>query len=1135
MAWFGARAARTVLAALVRTWPANRPLRVLEVGAGSGGTTAQLLPVLPPERTAYVYSDISDGFFPRARNRFRTHDFVTYRTLDLDREPGEQGLPEAGFDIVVAGQALHTACDLRRSLDHIGGLLADGGHLIATETHDPAASALLDGLSPGFWQQQDTDLRPDGPLLSAQAWTSTLTRAGYGDVVALGAELEEESGGESSVLLARRPHRTGLPRAGAATASEATPGERNKAWIIAAEPVHDRLADELVPQLGAQARRVPLSTDPADWAALLDARPWDAGVVLFFGTETGASGPRFDTERAVHRIAVLRALATAAGRREGLTLWLVTPPTGALPAPERPLAPEAATVWGVARCLSTEHPHLTVRRISLERSGRPTADAARLAVELTDPTEEDEILLTRSGRFVPRIRARTAPTASHPAPEEVPFALRMRDPGRARRLAWAPADAPRPEPDEILISVHAAALNFRDVLQARGMIPLRTEMANETGKVNPHGKDGALGLECAGVVAGVGSRVTGFAVGDRVFGFGSGTLRSHATVKAVLAGHIPDGMNFCRATTLPAVYLTVHHSLHRLARLAPGETVLVHGAAGGVGLAALQYAAHAGAHVIATAGTPAKRGLLRLLGVRHVLDSRTLEFAHQVKELTGGHGVDVVLNSLAGEAINRGLEALRSGGRFIELGKRDLYGGSRLSLRPFLNNLTMSAVGDIEELLTHHPEIASEEGPKFARRVRDGIYGPILHHVYPADRISDAFETLQHSRHIGKIVIALAPPPHLEARPTPIALDPHATYLVSGGLEGFGAATARWLTRQGARRLALVSRRGPDTPEAPSLLDELRAEGVKVTAHAANASDNTAMRAVLDAVDTPDHPLRGIVHATAIYDDGPLVDLTDKRLRDTLTPKAVGAAVLDELTRNRDLALFLLYSSVTTLVGNLHQSHYVAANLFLEALARARRHTELPALAISWGPVADVGHVARTDLSTYLQTIGLPPSPAEDLLRPLGPLLSSGESVAALAEVDWNRARHLSPAVAATRFSTVLPPDHGLHRNDDQLARQLATATPEAALALLTDTLTDVLAHILQTTPDRLPPDRSLAHLGLDSLMGAELMNAVHHRLNCDLPMLEIVNSTSISDLARRCLHRLTRHPAPSTQHPAPG
>ncbi|QHC23521.1 type I polyketide synthase [Streptomyces sp. GS7] len=1096
MARFGTRALRAAVETVVANWPLDRPLRVLEVGAGSGGTTAAVLPALPPERTRYLCTDLSDSFFPRLRRQFGEYDFVDYEVLDLDADPIEQGLPEAGFDLVIAGHALHTAKDLRGSLDHIRRLLADGGGLFATEPHDPAAWALLSGLLPGFWDRHDTGLRPAGPLLSAEAWATVLSDSGFDAPATWGHP-------GSSLLLARRPHRT-------EPATRAAPTEETGTWIVASESPQDPLAEATVRHLGA--RRATPGTDPGAWSGLLDAHSGDVGVVLFLGGEDEHSR-HLDTDRAVRRLAALRAVVTAAAQRSDVSLWLVTPPTGALPAPERPLASEAATLWGAARCLGAEHPQLAVRRIALERGDSPDTDAGRLAAELVGPTTEDEILLTPSGRFVPRIHARPTLTTGAPAPEGSCFALRLHSPGRTYRVVWEPAEPPAPAPDEVLVSVRAAALNYRDVLQALDLIPLSTARRG-----GAPGTGHGLGLECAGVVIAVGSRVTRFAVGDRVFGFGADMLGSHATVQETLTGHIPDGMDFCQATTLPGVYLTVHHSLHRLARLAPGESILVHGAAGGVGLATLQYAAHVGAQVIATAGTPAKRDLLRLLGVRHVLDSRSLDFAHQVKEITGGQGVDVVLNSLAGEAISRGLESLRSGGRFIELGKRDLYHNSRLPMRPFLNNLTLSAVGDIHELLTHHPDIAGVEGPEIARRVRNGIYGPILHHVYPADRITDAFEALQHSRHIGKVVVSLESPPHVPDPLPPVVLDREATYLVTGGLGGFGAATAQWLVRQGARRLALTGRRGADHPEAPALLDALHGRGVHVTVHAADAGDAAAMRAVLDHVDTRQHPLRGIVHAAATFDDGPLMDLTEERLRSVLAPKAGGAAVLDELTRDRDLAFFVLASSVTGMTGNLHQSSYVAANVFLEALARSRRRDGLPALAVGWGAVADVGHAARNDMTAYLRTIGMPPVPADELLRLFGSLPAE-DDVAVLADIDWHRIQQIVPAAA--RFSTVLAKGHGARDGDENLASQLASATPESALALITDVLTRALAGVLQTTPDRLPPDRSLSDLGVDSLMGAELMGALQQRLGCNLPMLEIVNSTSIGDLARRCLHWL--------------
>ncbi|UGY91169.1 type I polyketide synthase [Streptomyces gobiensis] len=1140
MTYCANRGARAVVETMVRQWPADRPLRVLEVGAGTGGTTAFLLPVLPPERTRYTYTDVSATFFPRAQNRFAVYDFVDYRVLDLDQDPVGQGFAEGSFDLVVASDALHASRHLRPALDHVSTLLADNGTLLVVEAHDPASLALLFGLLPSFWDQQDTDLRPSGPLLSLAAWRELLSEAGYRQITALECndapqDSEQPRIEDFSVLVARRSCRP-VPAA-ALTPSEHAPAPgRSRAWIVVSEPAHDRLAAALAERLstssGLTVRRSPLLRDTDRWSALLTERPEPAGVVVLLGedtaheTEESDAGGYLDLDRAVEHAAVLRSLAVAADRLAENTetgLWLVTPPSGALPEPEQPLNPTASSAWGVARCLGNEYPGLLVHRVSLENCGRPEAAAARLAAELTEPTAEDEILLTRSGRFVPRVRQRADLCRSVVATASSSFALRLREPGRSYRLVWSPAATAQPGPDEIVVSVRAAALNYRDVLQALGAVPLDDRQGDSAGA------DYSTGMECAGTVVSVGSSVTAFSPGDRVFAFGSGTLGSHVTVPATMAGSIPDHMSFAQASTLPVVFLTVHHSLHHLARLSPGETVLVHGAAGGVGLAALQYAQRAGAHVIATAGTPTKRDLLRLLGIHHVLDSRTLGFAERVKALTGGQGVDVILNSLAGEAITRGLEALRTGGRFIELGKRDLYGNSRLLLRPFLHNITFSAA-DLAGLAQARPGVMAAQFEEVVQGVHEGIYRPILHHVYPADRVTEAFEALQHSRHIGKVVISMERPPMLQVAPRQFEVGRQGTYLVTGGLSGLGAATARWLAERGARRLALVGRRGADTPEAPALLEQLRTLGVAVTTHAADTADMEAMRSVLAEADTPENPLRGVVHAAMVLDDAPLAELTDDRVRRVLAAKAQGADVLHRLTRNRELDLFVLYSSAAAMLGSKQQSNYVGANLFLESLARARQRSVRPALAVAWGAMDEVGYVARHELSNFLRKMGLDVVSPREALDALGSLVTRGEEVAMVARIDWGQAQHSVSGINAPRFTAFRSSAGHGGGKDDQLIQKLATVSADQALALVTEALTDILSRILQTTADHIPSDKPLDQLGLDSLMGAELVAAIRQRLGCDLPTVELLNSATVSDLAQRCMRRIGRVEAdPST------
>ncbi|WP_320780839.1 SDR family NAD(P)-dependent oxidoreductase [Streptomyces sp. CRN 30] len=1121
---------RTVAAlakAIVRAWPGDRPLRILEIGAGTGGTTAALLPLLPPERTVYHFTDLSAGFFARARHRFGDHPYVDYRPFDLDTDSAGQGFTNGGYDLVVAANSLHTAADLRSALHRVRGLLSPGGRLLAFESHDSDALLPLFGALDSFWPHDDA-LRPDSPLLGRDRWPEVLRECGFTDVVRLG-DSTGRTGVPASVLLASAPVDD--------PARPPLPGpDDGTRWIAVTESgTETSAAGHLTALLAGGGTRsvpvVPASVDPAAWAEPLDG-DGDPTVVLLLGA--APAGPRAMLDQAVRRAAVLRAMATACRSlpdRVRPALWLVTRPSGALPAPERATQPQDAAAWGMARTLANEHPGLRVTRLSLDRLGDPAADAHRLARELLEPVassgdapdtaaREDEIVLTPGGRFVPR--ERELPSGEHVEPSgDEPFALEIRARGLSYEPAWVRTRPLTPGPGEVVIAVRAAALNYRDIMLATGLLP--PEAAEEAfGECGP-------GFECAGVITAVGEEVSGLAVGDRVCAAVPASLASHTVASVRTVVRIPDSLGHVEAATLPVAWLTVHYALHDLARLAAGETVLVHGAAGGVGLAAVQYARLVGATVIATAGSPAKRDLLRAMGVEHVLDSRTLDFAGQALRITGGRGVDVVVNSLAGQAVDRGLETLAPGGRFVELGKRDIYANKPLLMRPFSRNVAFFGV-DITALLTGGAALDTGQRlmAEIAERVVDGRYRPLPYTVYPAARAGEAFTLLQHSQHIGKVVVSLDPrdgPLPVRTRRQPAPLDPDGSYLVTGGLGGFGAATARWLAERGARHLALVSRRGADHPEADAVLADLAARGVRATPYAADVTDAAAMAEVIGRVDATGYRLAGVVHAAMTLDDGPLTELTDERIRAVLAPKMAGAAVLDVLTRERDLRLFLLHSSVTASVGNIKQSAYVGGNLFTEALAR-RRHGDGPALAVAWGALGDCGHVAREGLVPVMEALGTAPIGSQEALAALDIPVASGTAVTGVGRYDWARLRAFLPTLPSPRFAALLPADGGLGRHTRQgLLATLAGRTADEALTAVSGTLAEMLAGILQTDAARLDPGSPVQDYGVDSLMAAELLTTLRQRLDVEIPPMELLQGgITLDDLARHVLLRLGVH-----------
>ena len=794
----------------------------------------------------------------------------------------------------------------------------------------------------------------------------------------------------------------------------------------------------------------------------------------------------------------------------------------------------AAALCGFARSLQNEWPELSLRIIDRGLQPLTTAQTDHLLRFLRMPDTETEMVIDPDGaRFVPRVRevalpvktaaGRTAPsTGTETAPCRQ---LRFSMPGQLRNLQWMTCRLPALADHEVRVAVAYTGLNFRDVMYALGML---SDEALESGFSGP-----GLGLEFAGRVLEVGRKVTRWTPGDAVMGFAPSSFSTQVCTLETAITAIPAAMEMASAASIPTVFFTAWYALQEMARLETGERVLIHGGAGGVGIAAIQISQMLGAEIYATAGSPAKRDFLRLLGVPHVYDSRSLDFADAILQDTGGEGVDVVLNSLSGEAIRRNLQILRPFGRFLELGKRDFYENTLVGLRPFRNNLSYFGI-DADQLLAGRPALTRRLFAAIMAHFAQGDFFALPVARFPADRVVEAFRHMQQARQIGKVVVDLQPPMavalHPEHAPLPhMVLDADGTYLITGGIGGFGLATARRLAERGARHLILVSRSGAPDTAAAETIEAMQAQGAEICYRACDVSDHGQVEALFEAIREQPRPLRGIVHAAAVIDDALAENLTMEHLQRVLAPKVAGAWNLHQQSLGMPLDFFVLYSSITTLLGNPGQAPYVAANTWLEGLARYRRARGLPAVAVRWGAIGDVGYLTRHEKTRDLlqQRLGGAALSAGGALDTLEALLASDRSGLVVADFDWRAVRRFLPNASAPRFAALNGSiaDDG-HEMDLDLRAHPLTLPANAAETFLSDLVRREVAQILRLAPEKITNDQNLAQLGLDSLMGVELALALEERLGVKLPAFLLSEGPTSARLAQRLAHMLLKEAA---------
>ena len=1110
-------AVQHALHTLAADWPAHRRLRVLEVVAGTSALAQQLVDEFPAVALDYVIAHASEQAYEHLHSEYLGHPcIVVAKVIGDGLVLATDGTLPDQFDVIILRHTLHRANHPAGELAAAQGKLSSGGLLMLAERHADMAADFVFGLTPQWWH-----LSPSGQQVSClttpAVWAQALADQGFIDI----GTFQEPTCGLAAgayLLLAKR-------------AIEHTVVEPEAAkWLLVAEATAPsiQLAESLQSHLVTQKQTVAIIDVATLQAAGQNALAQIDHVVYLASIPFTAFNADHGDQ---HVIAILQLVQAMAQTNPPARLWLVTA-GGAL---VEGLAyndsgdMQQGAIWGLGRVVMNEYPALQCTLIDLDIDPTSANALHQLQAELLHSDNEREIVLTLHGRLGLRMDRASGALPLRLTESAPRYRLDFRVPGQLRNLIWLPQPEPVLAPEDIEVRVVATGLNFRDIMYLMGLLP---DEAVENGFAGA-----SLGLEFSGVVTRVGQTGGEFSVGDAVMGFGSACFASHVVTQAAALSHKPASWSFESAATVPTVFFTVYYAFKNLANLQPGERVLIHGAAGGVGIAAVQLAQHLGAEIFATVGNEEKRDFVTLLGADHVLDSRSLAFADDILALTDDQGVDVVLNSLAGEAIRRNLRVLKPFGRFLELGKRDFFENTPIGLRPFKDNISYFGI-DADQLLLARPALAGQLFREVMALFNVGTLFPLPYRVFDARHVLDAFRVMQQAQQIGKVVVKIdgaKVPVEPAATVAPkVQLGKDSTWLITGGLTGFGLASARWLAQRGAGHVILVGRRGTQTPGVTQAVAALKALGAQVTVLACDITDRAAVKQLFANIRQDSSPLTGILHAAMVLDDALIANLDAKRMRQVLAPKMLGAWHLHSLSQDIPLEHFVLYSSVTTSIGNPGQANYVAANAALEKLASIRRGKGLPATCIGWGPIGDAGYLTLNQAvkESLEARLGAAPLEAHPALAMLDRLLLADAATTTVANFDWPTLSRMLPTAQSPRFATLrrhAGPAAATNADDQDFQTLVAGKSPDEVRTIIQVLVANEGAQVLCVNVARVDPVVSLHDQGMDSLMGVELAMGLEKRFGIQLPTMMLSQGPTVERVTTRIVAQILASGEPST------
>ncbi|GIZ43160.1 hypothetical protein CKM354_000639800 [Cercospora kikuchii] len=1082
----------------------TRPgLKICEIGAGTGGTTGHVLDRLRREdgsskASQYYFTDISPGFLAKAADRF-TQDaaIMEFGTLNIENDPIAQGFEPESFDLIVCANVLHATKSIQETLNHCKMLLKPGGQLVLSEvTIKRIFCGFIMGPLPGWWLGED-DGRTGGPLLDVPEWDAALKQAGYSGVD-LDVRGDREGSKEPVSLIVSTK-----------TAASAEQECAEFAIIRTADSASVKLAEAIASALKTEKSDCTILEWPN--VSVQDVKDTYC-ICLAEWQEPLLADISEDNWTTLREL-----MQSSAG-----TLWV----TGG--AAMDCLEPHQSLMVGLARAIRNEN--AGIRLATLDIDIHENVNAAESAVAITKvakshsrgETADGEYAARGSLVYLPRVERTLDVDASlrkyeargEPEPTSFtkcghPLKLTIKTPGLLDTFRWQEDETYHTplQDDWIEIEVKAVGLNFKDVLVALGNL-------NEK----------KLGVDVAGVVTRVGSASTAFKPGDRVMTASCDTFATFVRFPAKGAIPMPEGMSFEEAASMPLIFLTAYYALVTAGQLQRDESILIHAAAGGVGQAAIILAQHIGAEIFATVGSEEKKQLIMKqynIAEDHIFSSRDLSFAKGIKRMTQSKGVDVVLNSLAGEALRQSWHCLAKFGRFLEIGKADLFANTGLDMQPFLENKSYIGVNLLD--FENNP---TPRAVKLWDDVSKLINGGALRPVQPIQQftfseIEKAFRYMQTGKHMGKVVLRVDDADVVPAVPrTPkVGIVADATYIVAG-LGGIGREIGRWLAEKGAKHLVFLSRSAASGAENKAYVEDLRKTySTNAIAFDCDVGNRAALQAVLGNISHLP-PIRGCVTGAMVLKDTLFDSMTADDLRIPVGPKVHGTWNLHELLP-QELDFFVMLSSLAGVMGHRGQGNYGCGNIFQDYFASYRRSLGLRAMTIDIGYLLSVGFVADNDQYVdHVKAMGLKVMHNSDLHGLIATAIEGSDAHPAqvMCGLPYNEYSPQWYWMDDNRFAGL----RNLHGGKSSTASSATELKDElsrcadlsTAVELISNAMAERLARLMMIPAADVDVNKPLSAYGVDSLVAVEVRNWIAKQMLVEVSVFEIMANVPMKQLA---------------------